>query len=93
MPGYLASVRRIGMRGSLRAAWNSLDLFQGDDAEAFLKEKLERISKDPDVQEVALDIILGFGVLAVEADREERIHLARLSPPVTSDAGDKKIPW
>ena len=103
MPGYTRSARRITTRGSLRAAWNSLDLFSAAAAQDFLAEKLARISDDEEVQNVALEIILGFGVLAVEAEREEVEALAAIdtssppdpksSEPSETEPERKDIPW
>lgn len=100
MPGYVASTRRIthyGGYGGLRAAWNSLDLFTADDAEDFLAEKLQSISDEDPVKERALQIILGFGLLAVEADREERAHLAEIEerkpPPDPERPRKEGISW
>jgi hypothetical protein len=100
MPGYLRSTRRISSKGSLRAAWNSLDLFSGKDAEDFLAEKLRHIANQPKdkIEAVALEVILGCMLLAVEAEREEQEALAAVdttSPPDPrpSEAPREDIPW
>ena len=99
MPGYIASSRRINKCGSMRAAWNDLDLFTGAAAEDFLKEKLERLSDNESTQKVALEIILGFGLLAVEAEREEAAALAAVNTPHPPEPRphenpeEKDIPW
>lgn len=100
MPGYLRSMRRTSSRGSLRAAWNSLDLFSAKDAEDFLAEKLKHIANQPKdkVEDVALEIILGAMLLAVEAEREEVEALAAVDTATPPDPRPQEteredIPW
>ncbi len=100
MPGYLRSVRRISKTSSLRAAWNSLDLFTATDAADFLAEKLKHIANQPKdkIEDVALEVILGAMLLAVEAEREEVEALAAVDTATPPDPRPQEteredIPW
>lgn len=101
MPGYLRSVARIGKTHSLRAAWNSLDLFTAKDAEDFFAEKLTHIANQSSkerIKEVALDVMFGAMLIAVEAEREEQEALAAVNTsdppdPRPHETPNKEIPW
>lgn len=75
LPGYTAAARRLANHHTFKAAWEELEVFPAESAEEWLAEKLLRLRNarkdDSRFDEMALDVLLGFGMLCVEADREK----------------------
>lgn len=76
LPGYAAAARRLANNPSFKAAWEELEVFPAESAEEWLTEKLIRLRNargdESRFDELALDVLLAFGMLCVEADRENR---------------------
>lgn len=72
VPGLPEAQRRIMLNcGRLLAAWNSLEIISWRDAEDYLKEQLAGFrSLDDKGRTQVLMIVLGFAMVAVEADRK-----------------------
>lgn len=75
LPGYTAAARRLANHPTFKAAWEALEVFPAQSAEEWLSEKLLRLRNarkdDSRFDDMALDVILAFGLLCVEADREK----------------------
>lgn len=75
LPGYTAAARHLANHDTFKAAWEALEVFPVESAEEWLAEKLLRLRNarkdDSRFDEMALDVLLAFGMLCVEADREK----------------------
>jgi len=75
LPGYTAAARRLASHQTFKGAWEALEIFPAESAEEWLAEKLLRLRNarkdDSRFDEMALDVLLAFGMLCVEADREK----------------------
>lgn len=85
LPGYSAAGRRMSKHTSSLAAFNSLDIFDGDTAQQFLEDPARSLAAKVR-NEVAsgvgnlpsrpedyfIEMAMLFAIVAVEADRERR---------------------
>lgn len=85
LPGYNAMVRRLAAFHDFKGMFGSLELFTVEDAESFLHEKLDAAVgyKNPERRQAALtEIVLGFAILCVFAERENVEFLAEIDPKI-----------
>lgn len=88
LPGYNATMRLVqGTSGQTMfgPAWSKLELFPLAAAHDFLAPKLKKLAtvKDPDeAVELGMEIALGFGIMAVFADRENTEYIRGIEAQV-----------
>lgn len=83
MPGYTPAARRLANHASFKAAWESLEVFPAQSAEEWLDEKLVRLRnarEHESFDDMALDVLLAFGMLCVEAERQKTRLDREVSP-------------
>lgn len=75
MPGVMASQRRIAKNGyRIFTAFNSLDVFDRESAERYLRKQLDAVKVPADQRERLMAVLLNFAMVCVEADRENCVE-------------------